>query len=76
MGILAMKYMILQIFSVNCVGYKSSLRGSISMWLPRGKEMSHQMRLDNENRVCETRFIGKIESQKLEILVNKLVLKP
>ena len=59
MGILAMKYMILQTFSVNCFGYKSSLRGLISRWLARVREMPHQMRLDNKNRVFETRFIGQ-----------------
>ena len=47
------------IFFFNFFGYKSSLRGSISRWLPRGKQMSHQMWLDHKNRVFKTRFIDQ-----------------
>ena len=51
--------MILQIFLKIFFGYKSSLRGSISRWLPRGKQMPHQMWLDHKNRVFKTRFIDQ-----------------
>ena len=51
-------------FSKKILGYKSSLRGSISRWLPRGKEMLYQMWLDHKNRVFKTRFIDQNRASK------------